>query len=133
MTIRNPTTFGTSDTCYRYRPQLTLTTNASYTPRLSDPQILKAIVGIRFPEIIRIVIAADDALLTGITAKDVEQNLRRLQNQGVVAFGRPARDGDSDITTFNAEVTQVSDIMYQNSQGNYCHGIELMATRWITS
>lgn len=133
VTVRNPTTFGTSDTCHRFRPQLTLTTNSSYAPESSNPQFLRLVVGIRFPETIRIVIPADDALLEGITAIDVEQNLRRLQNQGIVAFGRPARDGDSDITTFNAEVTQVSDVMYENTQGNYCHGLELLVTRWITT
>ena len=130
VTVRNPTTFGTSDECYRFRPQLTLTTNSSYTPKFSDPQVLRVIVGVRFPETIRIVVPADDAVLKGysLTAIDVEQNLRRLQNQGVVAFGRPG-----DITTFNAEVTQVADVMYQNSQGVYCHGLDLRISRWITA
>lgn len=129
VTVRNPTTFGTSDTCYRFRPQLTLTTNSSYTPKASDPQLYKVIVGVRFPETIRIVVAADDALLEGMTARDAEQNLRRLQNQGVVAFLPPG----TGVTTFNAEVMQVKDVMYQNAQDIYCHGLELIVTRWITA
>ncbi|KKM22481.1 hypothetical protein LCGC14_1624880, partial [marine sediment metagenome] len=119
---------GTSDTCYRFRPMLTLTTNSSYTPKNSDPQILRVIVGIRFPEIIRIVVPADDGVLRGMTAKDATQNLRRLQNQGVVAFGRPG-----ETTTFNAEVFSVTDTMYQGANGKYAHGLELRLRRWVTA
>ncbi|KKN46046.1 hypothetical protein LCGC14_0676650 [marine sediment metagenome] len=126
VTVRNPTTFGTSDTCYRFRPQLTLTTNSSYLPKSSDPQILRLIAGIRFPEIIRIVIPADDGVLSGMTAIDAEQNLRRLQNQGVVAFGRPG-----ETSTFNAEIFSVTDTMYATEKG-FAHGIALQLRRFVT-
>ncbi len=124
MTTRNPTV-GTDDTAYRFRPQLTVTTNSSYTPKSSQPDILRVIIGIRFPEIVRIVIPAKDA--PGITALDIEQNLRRLQNQGVVTFRRPG-----DIATFNAEVFSVTDMMYATEKG-FAHGIALQCRRWITS
>ncbi|KKK77154.1 hypothetical protein LCGC14_2856480, partial [marine sediment metagenome] len=123
MTVRNPTV-GTNDTAFRIRPQLTLTTNSSYTPKNSDPQVLRVIVGIRFPEIVRIVIPASDT--PGKTAIDIEQNLRRLQNQGVVTFRRPG-----DIATFSAEVFSVTDTMYATKEG-FAHGIELQLRRFIT-
>ncbi|KKK51171.1 hypothetical protein LCGC14_3117640, partial [marine sediment metagenome] len=55
VTTRN-WTVGTNDTCYRFRPYLRLATNSSYTPKNSQPDILRVIIGIRFPEIIRIVV-----------------------------------------------------------------------------
>ncbi|KKK83165.1 hypothetical protein LCGC14_2796120, partial [marine sediment metagenome] len=103
VTTRNPTV-GTNDTAFRFRPRLTLTTTSSYTPKNSDPQVLRIIVGLRSAEIVRIVIPADEgALPSGFTAIDVEQNLRRLQNQGTVTFGRPG-----DIATFEAEIFEVT-------------------------
>jgi hypothetical protein len=123
----NNWTVGTNDTCYRFRPQLTLTTGSTYTPKNSQPDVLRVIIGIRFPEIIRIVIPADDAVLTGMTAIDAEQNLRRLQNQGVVAFRRP-----DTIATFNAEIFSVTDTMYATQKG-YAHGIQLQLRRWVTT
>ncbi len=140
LTTRLPTTFGTSDTCRRFRPQLTLTTNSSYTPKILSPEILRVIVGIRFPEIIRIVVNADPEVLkaAGKNAFEVEQNLRRLQNQGTVTFRRPG-DYDDPATgtdlvtdrTFSGEVEGVTDIMYKTSEG-YAHGLELRVKRWIT-
>ena len=116
-------TVGTNDTAFRFRPQLTATTSF-YNPKISDPQVLRVIVGIRFPEIVRIVIPAKDA--PGITALDIEQNLRRLQNQGVVTFRRPG-----DIATFSAEVFSVTDTMYATEKG-FEHGMELQIRRFIT-
>ena len=125
VTTRN-WTVGTNDTAYRFRPQLVVSTTSLYTPKNSDPQVLRVIVGIRFPEIIRIVIPADEGVVEGDTELDVEQNLRRLQNQGIVAFQKPG-----DITTFNAEVFSVTDTMYATQTG-FAHGIQIQARRWIT-
>lgn len=144
VTVRNPTV-GTTDTAFRFRPQLTLTTNSSYTPKNSDPQVLRVIVGIRFPEIIRIVINAEQMALdkTGLDPFEAEQNLRRLQNQGTVTFRRPG-DYDDPATgtdlvtdrTFTGEVEGVTDIMFKTSEVNgvssYAHGLELRVKRWIT-
>jgi hypothetical protein len=139
VTVRNPTV-GTTDTAFRFRPQLTLTTNSSYTPKNSDPQVLRVIVGIRFPEIIRIVINAEQLALdkTGLEAFEAEQNLRRLQNQGTVTFRRPGDYDDpvagTDLVTdrtFTGEVEGVTDIMYKIEKG-YAHGLELRVKRWIT-
>ena len=116
---------GTDAQAYRIRPRLTLTTNSSYTPKNSQPDFLRLIVGIRFPEIIRIVIPADD--LKGETELDAEQDLRRLTNPGVVAFRKPG-----DIATFNAEVFSVKDVMYATETG-FAHGMELQIRRWITA
>ena len=129
VTVRNPTV-GTSDTAFRLRPRLTLTTNSSYTPRSSDPQVLRVIVGLRSPDIIRIVIPADDGILKeySLTAIDVEQNLRRLQNQGTVTFRRL---GDT-TTTFSAEVFSVTDVMYATKDG-FAHGIELQLRSFVTA
>jgi hypothetical protein len=124
VTTRN-LTVGTDDTAYRIRPQLQLVPTGSYTPKNSDPQVLRVIVGIRFPEIVRIVIPAKDS--QGKTAIDIEQNLRRLQNQGVVTFRRP---GDT-VTTFSAEITSVTDTMYATEKG-FAHGLELQVRRWVT-
>ncbi|KKK81786.1 hypothetical protein LCGC14_2809950, partial [marine sediment metagenome] len=87
----NNWTVGTNDTCYRFRPYLILTTNSSYTPKNSQPDILRVIIGIRFPEIIRIVVNADPEALKagGKHPIEVEQNLRRLQNKGTITFRRP--------------------------------------------
>ena len=128
VTTRN-WTVGTDDTCHRFRPLLLVVTGSSYPPKITDPQILRVIVGIRFPEIIRIVIPADDGVLDGygLTAIDAEQNLRRLQNQGVVTFRRP---GDT-TTTFSAEIFSVIDTMYATDKG-FAHGIQLQLRRWIT-
>lgn len=139
MTVRNPTV-GTTDTAFRFRPQLTVTTNSSYTPKNSAPQVLRVIVGIRFPEIIRIVVNAEQLALdkTGLEAFEAEQNLRRLQNQGTVTFRRPGDYDDpssgTDLVTdrtFTGEVESVTDVMYKTSDG-YAHGIELRVKRWIT-
>ena len=62
-----------------------------------------------------------------MTVKDMEHNLRRLQNRGVVAFQRP--DG---IATFNAEITSVTDTLYATKDG-FAHGLEITAKRWATS
>ena len=124
VTTRN-LTVGTDDTAYRIRPQLQLVPTGSYTPKNSNPQVLRVIVGIRFPEIVRIVIPAKDS--PGKTAIDIEQNLRRLQNQGVVTFRRP---GDT-TTTFSAEVFSVTDTMYATEKG-FAHGLELQVRRWVT-
>ncbi|KKN75270.1 hypothetical protein LCGC14_0382690 [marine sediment metagenome] len=128
VTTRN-WTVGTDDTAYRFRPLLLLATTSSYTPKSSQPDILRVIIGIRFPEIVRIVIPADDGVLDGygLTAIDAEQNLRRLQNQGVVTFRRP---GDT-TTTFSAEIFSVTDTMYATKDG-FAHGIQLQLRRWIT-
>ncbi|KKM93588.1 hypothetical protein LCGC14_1206860 [marine sediment metagenome] len=144
MTVRNPTV-GTNDTAFRIRPRLTLTTTSSYTPKNSDPQVLRVIVGIRFPEIIRIVINAEQMALdnVGLDPFEAEQNLRRLQNQGTVTFRRPG-DYDDPATgtdlvtdrTFTGEVEGVTDIMYKTSEvdgvSSYAHGIELRVKRWVT-
>ncbi len=129
VTTRNPTV-GTDDTAFRLRPHLRITTNSSYTPKNSQPDVLRVIIGIRFPEIIRIVIPVDDAVLDnyGLTAIDAEQNLRRLQNQGTVTFRRP---GDT-TTTFNAEIFSVTDTMYATKDG-FGHGIQLQVRRWVTA
>jgi len=63
-----------------------------------------------------------------MTAVDAETNLRRLQNQGVVALRRPG-----DISTFNAEVESVSDTMYATASGIYAHGLRLEVKRWATA
>jgi hypothetical protein len=139
MTTRNPTV-GTSDTANRFRPQLTLTTNSSYTPRNSDPQILRVIIGIRFPEIIRIVVNAEPEALkaAGMSLFEVEQNLRRLQNQGVVTFREPGEyddpTGGTDLVTdrtFQGEIEAVTNTLYKTSEG-YAKGIELRVKRWVT-
>ena len=129
MTTRN-WTVGTNDTCYRFRPLLALTLSSAYTPKVSAPALLRAIVGIRFPEIISIIIPADDGVLRefGLTAIDAETNLRRLQNQGVVAFRRPG-----DISTFNAEVISVTNTTYATASGIYAHGLKLDVKRWATA
>ncbi len=116
---------GTNDTAFRFRPQLTVTTSF-YNPKISQPDILRVIIGIRFPEIVRIVIPAKDA--PGTTALDIEQNLRRLQNQGTVTFRRP---GDT-TATFSAEVFSVKDVMYATGKG-FEHGLELQIRRFITA
>ena len=139
MTTRNPTV-GTDDTAFRIRPQLTLTTNSSYTPKFSQPDFLRLIVGIRFPEIIRIVVNAEpDALeAVGMTLFEAEQNLRRLQNQGTITFRRPGDYDDptagTDLVTdrtFTGEIEGVTDINYKTSEG-YARGLELRVKRWIT-
>ena len=122
-------TVGTSDTAYRFRPELQLTTNSSYAPLTSNPRILNVVVGIRFPEIIKIVIPTDDGALQphGLTANIAEQNLQRLQNQGVVAFRRPGT-----TTTFNADIISIADTTYATPTG-YSRGLEITARRWVTT
>ena len=122
-------TVGTSDTAYRFRPKLELTTNSSYAPLTSNPRILNVIVGIRFPEIIKIVIPADDGALQpyGLTANIAEQNLQRLQNQGVVAFRRPGT-----TATFNADIMSIADTTFATPTG-YSRGLEITARRWVTT
>ena len=128
VTTRN-WTVGTSDTAYRFRPELQVTTNSSYTPLTMNPRILRLIVGIRFPEIIKIVIPADDGALQpyGLTANIAEQNLQRLQNQGVVAFRRPGT-----TATFNADIMSIADTTYATPTG-YSRGMEITARRWVTT
>jgi hypothetical protein len=101
---------------------------------------LRAIIGIRFPEIIKIVVNADpEALETvGLGLFEAEQNLRRLQNQGTVTFRRPGEYDDpssgTDLVTdrtFSGEVEGVTDVFYKTSDG-YAHGLELRVKRWVT-
>jgi hypothetical protein len=133
-------TVGTSDTCYRFRPELRVVTSSSYLPITSDPQILRVIVGIRFPEIIEITVPTDKASLgpLGKSAIEIEQNLRRLQNQGVVTFRRPGDMDDASTSgdlvadrSFSGEVFSVTDTMYKR-EGGYAHGIKLQVRRWVT-
>ncbi|KKK53440.1 hypothetical protein LCGC14_3094760, partial [marine sediment metagenome] len=131
---------GTTDTAYRFRPHLRVVTNSSYTPKNSQPDILRVIIGIRFPEIIRIVVNAEQMALdnVGLDPFEVEQNLRRLQNQGTITFRRPDDYDDpaagTDLVTdrtFTGEVEGVTDVMYKTSEG-YARGIELRVKRWVT-
>ncbi len=121
-------TIGTNDTAFRFRLQLRAATSSFYSPKSSQPDVLRVIVGIHFPEIIRIVIPADDGVLKdySLTAIDTEQNLQRLQNQGTVTFLRPDTN-----TTFSAEIFEVTDVMYATQTG-FAHGIQLQLRKWIT-
>jgi hypothetical protein len=139
VTTRN-WTVGTNDQAYRFRPFLVVTTIGNYTPKNSQPDILRVIIGIRFPEIIRIVVNADPEALKGAGKHpiEVEQNLRRLQNKGTITFRRPDDYDDpaagTDLVTdrtFEGEIEGVTDITYKTSEG-YARGIELRVKRWIT-
>lgn len=140
VTVRN-WTVGTSDTCYRYRPALSLTVDSAYSPAGGDPRILRCWVKARTPEILRIVIPADDDALKPFqkTALEAEQNLKRLLSQGPVTFRRPgdyddpAASGDAVADrTFDGEVIGVTDTLYMVEDGRYGKGIVLTVRRWAT-
>jgi len=92
VTIKNWTT-GTTDTAYRVRPILEVTTGASYTPLTVDPTALRYRLKGRKPMIYRVVIPADREILAGyvLTPDTVRENLYRLQDQGVIAIQEPGQ------------------------------------------
>lgn len=128
VTVNN-WTVGTDDTAYRVRPILQVETNSSYTPKESDPRGLRVRIKARKAERHRIVIPADDGILKdyGLTAEDVIQNLRRLQDQGPVTNRQPG-----SINTFSGEVTQVTNTVYKDSSDKNAYGIQVEISRFAT-
>jgi len=130
VTIRNWTT-GTTDTAYRVRPVLQVTTSATYTPLAVDPVVLRRRIKARKPMIYRCVVDANDAVLQefGLTAEDARQTLYRLQDQGVINIAEPGPDGPK-TATFSAEIVRVTDARYETPQG-VGYGIEILLRRYV--
>ena len=128
--IKNWTT-GTTDTAYRVRPVLAVTTGATYAPLTTDPTAIRFRIKGRKPMIYRDVIDANDIVLQefGLTSEDARQALYRLQDQGVIAFNEPGPSGPNP-TSFSAEVIAVQDVRYETPQG-IGYGIEVISRRYV--
>ena len=126
VTINNWTT-GTTDTAYRVRPVLVVTTGATYAPLITDPTVLRFRIKGRKPMIYRCVIPADRDMLSNyaLTPDTVRENLYRLQDQGVVAIQEPGQ-----TATFQGEVIGVADRRIVTEYG-VTMAIELAIRRYI--
>ena len=143
-------TVGDKDRLTRGRVRLKVTTGATYTPQSKDPTILRLRWVIRSPSIVKAVVDAssDAGLPEGKTAKDVFEDLTRLQDRGEVVVLEPGQlssgidpdDPDSttgvppvsDAIAFNAEIFRVVDTRFPSGpDGEVGYGIEVWMKRWV--
>jgi len=115
VTDREPTV-GTSDTFYRVRPEISLTTGGSYAPTSSDPRLLRLKIEARSPDTIRCVVkASPDRNLF-----ETKKILRKLKNAGVKTIREPGTN-----ETFSGQIIAVNDTVQDGVQA-----VELVAYRW---
>jgi hypothetical protein len=109
-------TVGTSDTAYRLRPVIELTTHASYAPASSDPRVLWLILVGRSPDTLRTVVLEGESK----NMREVRKTLRKLKNAGVKTVFEPGTN-----ESFSGQVIAVNDITHEGKPA-----CEVMLNRW---
>ena len=116
VTERSPTTLGTNDAAYRFRPYLTLITGATYAPTTSDPRLLRLKIEGRSVDIIRTILlpSAQRNLF------ETKKILRKLKNAGFKTVREPETN-----ETFSGQIVAVNDIIHNNLPA-----CEVIMERW---
>lgn len=117
-----PFTAGTTDTGYRGRMGMTLTTNGSYTPGSQDPRILRAMLVVRSPDLYRAVITNS----TIDSARTTRKVLRQRKASGTVQVKE-----DWSGTQYKCSVVEVTDLeTRQDKDGQMTYRTQVMIKRW---
>lgn len=133
-------TVGTNDRLYRGRVILVVTTNGNYTPLSLDPRIKIVGAHVRSPAIIKAVVETDGDEPKGKTAKDVFEELSRLQDQGEIVVVEPDQmaagidPDDPDVAgaiSFNAGIFRVNDVRWKGDDDKVGYGVEVGMRRWV--
>jgi len=95
-------TVGTTDLLRRGRMRLTLDTNSSYAPTVSDPRILRAYLGIRSPDTYKAVMRTGHSIDSARTERKI---LRQRKGAGTVTITESWSG-----TQFRADVTSIRDL-----------------------
>jgi hypothetical protein len=103
-------TVGTTDLLRRGRLRLTLDTNSSYAPTVSDPRILRAVLGIRSPDTYRAIMRTGSSIDSARTERKI---LRQRKGGGTVQITE-AWSG----TQFRADVVSIRDLETRRGDGN---------------
>jgi hypothetical protein len=116
-------TLGTTDLLRRARLQLTLTTNSSYAFSTSDPRILRAVLGIRSPDIYRAVMRTGSSIDSARTERKI---LRQRKGGGTVTLTESWSG-----TQFRADVVSIRDLETRRDEGgNMTYLTEIMFRRF---
>ncbi len=95
-------TVGTDDLLRRVRMRLTLDTNGSYAPTVSDPRILRAVLGIRSPDTYKAIMRTGNSIDSARTQRKI---LRQRKGGGTVSITESWSG-----TSFRADVTSIRDL-----------------------
>lgn len=114
-------TVGTTDTCYRFRPEIRCVTTAGYDETATiDPKILSLVIHARTADVWRVVLTESSQA----NLFDVGKLLRQQKNAGPVTIREPGTN-----ETHTAYVKQVNDILYATSTGQ-SRGLEIVYERF---
>ena len=116
-------TVGTTDLLRRGRMRLTLDTNGSYAPATSDPRILRAVLGIRSPDIYRAIMRTGHSIDSARTERKI---LRQRKGAGTVSI----TEGWSGAQ-FRADVVSVRDLETRRDEnGQMMYLTEILFQRY---
>lgn len=117
---------GTSYTCYRVRPRVTVTLSSHDG---TDCRILRVRLRAKAPAVYEALIPASEGDLRGygLSPRDARQTLARLQNRGLVTIREPGAVG----TTFQGEVNAVEETTVDTGQG-LAWALRVLINRWTT-
>jgi hypothetical protein len=102
-------TAGTTDLLRRGRLRLTLDTNSSYAPTVSDPRILRAYLGIRSPDIYRMVVRTGNSIDSALTERKI-----LLQRKGA---GTVTITESWSGTQYRGDVVSIRDLEVRQEKG----------------
>jgi hypothetical protein len=95
-------TVGTTDLLRRARVRFTLDTNGSYSPTVSDPRILRAVLGIRSPDTYKAIMRTGNSINSARTERKI---LRQRKGAGTVTMTESWSG-----TQFRADITAIRDL-----------------------
>ena len=102
-------TVGTTDLMRRGRVRLTLDTNSSYAFAVNDPRILRAVLGVRSPDIYRAVMRTGRSIDSARTERKI---LRQRKGGGTVQITESWSG-----TQFRADVVSIRDLETRREEG----------------
>ena len=115
-------TVGTTDLLRRGRLRLTLDTNGSYAPTVSDPRVLRAVLGIRSPDTYRAVMETGHSIDSARTERKI---LRQRKGAGTVTITESWSG-----TQFRADVVSLRDLETRQDDGKMTYRTEILFQRF---
>ena len=103
-------TVGTTDLLRRGRLRLTLDTNGSYAPTVSDPRVLRAVLGVRSPDTYRAIMETGHSIDSARTERKI---LRQRKGAGTVQITESWSG-----TQFRADVVSIRDLETRRDEGD---------------
>lgn len=115
-------TVGTSDLLRRARMRLTLDTNSSYAPAVSDPRVLRAVLGVRSPDIYTAIMRTGHSIDSARTERKI---LRQRKGGGTVTITESWSG-----TQFRADVVSLRDLeTRKDNNGQMIYRTEILFER----